>query len=403
MVLPMIKSNSCRGYIRPLVACLGLCLGAAFSNAEEVGSSEAPFDQAWSHARLWENPETDSLFALSGRLQLDAYWFGADKKDVPAGADDDANDTLWRRFRFGFKSQFGSGYTLQLEGDFDLNNDLDNLYNRLTDAYVGYSPSEAWDLKFLKQSAGFTLDGATSSKKLLTLQRNNLTNNLWATDEYFSGLHVGGNVDERWAYRAGVFSGDDSEEIGIDNVGYFTLLSLGYDFAQDLTMDKALLRVDHVYNSKDDDDQTDDDDDYENNATPDFRHTTSLVTQWQKRDWGLSTDLSAGQGLDRQSDIWGLAVMPFYSFSKYQQAVLRYTFLSSSDDNGLTLGRYEREIISGKGDRYNEFYAGYNVFLYKHKLKWQTGLQYTKMKDDADDGGEYTGWGLTTGLRMYWY
>ena len=54
------------------------------------------------------------------------------------GADDNANDTRWRRFRFGFISGFGGGYTIQLEADLDLNNDLGSLYNRLTDAYVGY-------------------------------------------------------------------------------------------------------------------------------------------------------------------------------------------------------------------------------------------------------------------------
>jgi phosphate-selective porin OprO/OprP len=42
------------------------------------------------------------------------------------------------------------------------------------------------------------------------------------------------------------------------------------------------------------------------------------------------------------------------------------------------------------------------VFFYGHKLKWQTGLQYTRMDDEADDGGEYDGWGITTGLRIYW-
>jgi phosphate-selective porin OprO/OprP len=42
------------------------------------------------------------------------------------------------------------------------------------------------------------------------------------------------------------------------------------------------------------------------------------------------------------------------------------------------------------------------VYFYGHKFKWQTGLQYASMKDDADDGGEYKGWGLSTGLRFYW-
>ena len=82
--------------------------------------------------------------------------------------------------------------------------------------------------------------------------------------------------------------------------------------------------------------------------------------------------------------------------------MLRYTYIDSSDDNGISLGRYEREVVSGRGDSYNEFYAGLNVYIYGQKLKWQTGLQYTKMDDAADDGGDYSGWGLTTGMRMYW-
>jgi len=369
----------------------------------EDDPTQVAFERAWSHARLWESADQDSFFALSGRLQFDSYWFNADRDDVPAGAADDDNDTIWRRFRFGFKSEFGGGYTVQLEGDFDLNNELDDVYNRLTDAYIGYAPGKAWNIRLLKQSVGYTLDGATSSKKLLTMQRNNLTNNLWATDEYFSGLQLAGSVSERWTYKAGVFSGDDSEEIGLSNVGYLTLLSLGHSFKGHLDMDTALVRVDYVYNSKDDDDQADLDDDYDNNATPDFRHTATLATQWQKGGWGLSTDLSAGHGLDRQSNLWGFALMPFYAFSEHQQAVLRYTHLNSSNNNGLRLGRYEREIVRGRGDRYNELYLGYNIFIFGHKLKWQTGLQYTKMDDDANDGGEYQGWGLTTGLRMYWY
>ena len=101
-------------------------------------------------------------------------------------------------------------------------------------------------------------------------------------------------------------------------------------------------------------------------------------------------------------NVWGLVLMPLYSFSEQRQIVLRYTYIDSSDDNGISLGRYEREVVSGRGDSYNEFYAGLNVYIYGQKLKWQTGLQYTKMDDAADDGGDYSGWGLTTGMRMYW-
>jgi hypothetical protein len=46
--------------------------------------------------------------------------------------------------------------------------------------------------------------------------------------------------------------------------------------------------------------------------------------------------------------------------------------------------------------------------IYGHRFKCQTGLQYASMDDRADiddradDGGEHEGWGLTSGLRIYW-
>ena len=59
-------------------------------------------------------------------------------------------------------------------------------------------------------------------------------------------------------------------------------------------------------------------------------------------------------------------------------------------------------LVDGRGDDYREYFVGFNLFLYGHRFKWQTGLQYTRMKDNANDGGDYDGWGLTSGLRIYW-
>jgi phosphate-selective porin OprO/OprP len=94
--------------------------------------------------------------------------------------------------------------------------------------------------------------------------------------------------------------------------------------------------------------------------------------------------------------------MPFFDISTHTQVVLRYTHLSSSEDNGLRLNRYENEVVNGRGDTYNEGYLGLNVYFYGHKFKWQTGVTWADMQDSATDGGEYEGWALTTGLRVYW-
>jgi phosphate-selective porin OprO and OprP len=367
----------------PLAWCV--VANTAFHAGAWAGESQG-YDRLWGHGLLYENPGSTGLIrglALSGRLQADGYRFDADQGT--------ATDLVWRRFRFGFKSTLANNFRAQLEGSFDLNESSGNWYSRLTDAYIGWQPDESLDVKLLKHSAGFTLDGATSSKKLLTLQRNNLTNNLWFTAEYFTGVSAKGELDSGVSYRAGVFSSDGNEELSRFDAGHFTLLSLGYDLADDLKLSTARVRVDYVHNKE-----------HEDANTRDFADVLTLATQWENSTWGLWTDFSAGKAYAEQSDVLGLSVMPFYKVSGLLQLVLRYTYLESDADNGIRFGRYERELSSGRGNQYDELYAGVNLFFYGHKLKWQTGLQYTHMQDDAGDGGDYDGWGLTTGLRVYW-
>lgn len=361
-----------------------LCVIAPCVAADEEDVSI--FDKFWSYATLYENEDNRLIqkFALSGRLQPESAWFEADQGQF-------IDYFLWRRLRFGFKTNLFREWVLHIEADFDLNESLGNNYTRLTDAYIGWVPRKNLDLKVLKQSAGFTLDGATSSKKLLTLQRNDLTNNLWFTQEYFTGITAKGDIGESWSYNIGIFSSDGSDELSHFEASYFTLLSLGYSFPRSPKLNNGMIRIDYVYNKED-----------VNSATRDFSQILSLATKWETGPWGLWTDLSGGKGYAEQSDVWGVVLMPFYNFNQYIQFVMRYTCLTSADNNGLRLPRYESMITNGRGNEYNEIYAGLNVYFYGHKLKWQTGVEYATMKDDSDDGGEYKGWGINTGLRLYW-
>lgn len=376
-------NDSRRIIVTKIAAWICLIIFSGFATTVLCDESSSFYDKAWAYATLYHDEENKPVqkFALSGRLQVDAAFFDADQGDF--------DDLRWRRFRFGFTTHLLNDFSMRLEGDFDLNDG--GRYQRITDGYIGWSPSDSWEIRVLKHSAGFTLDGATSSTKLLTPQRNNLTNNLWFTAEYFTGATITGTAAKRWNYKAGIFSSDGSNELSHFEAAYFTLLSLGYNFAGDLELDNATIRFDYVYNQED-----------ENANTRDFSQVLSLVTKWEQGDWGLWTDFSAGRGYASQSDLWGVALMPFYDITQHIQLVLRYTYLRSDDNNGLRLGRYENEIVNGRGDEYNEIYSGLNVFFYGHKLKWQTGLQYSNMKDSAGDGGDYEGWGLTTGLRVSW-
>jgi phosphate-selective porin OprO/OprP len=129
----------------------------------------------------------------------------------------------------------------------------------------------------------------------------------------------------------------------------------------------------------------------------------SLNFTHEKGPFGLRGDFSAGDGFLGQSDIRGLALMPYYNFNENLQAVFRYTFVASDSDNGVRFARYESELVPGRrGDQYQEAYLGLNYLIYGHKLKLQSGVQYASMRDPADDGGAYDGFSWTTGLRLSW-
>ena len=98
-----------------------------------------------------------------------------------------------------------------------------------------------------KHGVLFTMDGATSSRELLTIDRSNLTNNIWFPQEYMPGVSVSGRLAP-WVYRAGVYSaGEMNREFGEFNGGAFALGVLGYDFADSLGAKEALLAGNYVY------------------------------------------------------------------------------------------------------------------------------------------------------------
>ena len=257
-------------------------------NTEVNKSTESSLADAWDFADLYENEQGD-YFKLSGRLQLDSSWVDSDQGDF--------NDTLWRRFRFGFKGKYGE-FKVALEADINLNDSLGDSYNRLTDANIGWSLDKDTELKFLKQSTGFTLDGRTSSKKLLTPERNNLTNNLWFTSEYFTGVSVKSKLADDWSYKTGIFSSDGSDEISISEASYFAMFSTSKKLAKNNLWDKGEVSLDYVYN-----------DTHEDGDTRDFSQVISTSSKFQQNDWGLQSDISWGKGDLGQSDLFGVVVI----------------------------------------------------------------------------------------------
>lgn len=384
--------------------CLGLAIQLTLSylliagETSAIGSRSNPtspprqqsaMDNLWGSASLYQNKDNSVLqkLALTGRLHADAV--------IVDSKDDYYEDVAWRRFRLGAKAQFFSDFTLHAEADLDLNtyddDHLDDTYNRLTDAYLAWSQSKRLKIKLGKQSAPFTLDGATSSKKLLTPERSLVATNLWFPVEYFTGVSAAGQMD-RWKYLSGIYSSSGDQEFGHFDSGYFGLFSIEYDLGRVGDLERAAIRLDYVYN----------DPDYSGDVgTRNLRHILTLASWWESTRAGLRTDVSFGSGLGDQSDLYGFQLMPYYNLNEMWQLVFRYSYVYSPDDQGVRLNRYESKIHSTHCNSAHELFFGINCYLYGHRLKWQNGIEYVDSNDRSNNGGDYRGWGLTSAFRMY--
>ena len=383
-----LSKQCCATAVAVLLVAVSALAGTAPPAVEEEEASI--YDRIWDLATLYEdenNPVIQSL-VLSGRAQADAAFFD--------GIEENYEAFRWRRFRFGFKASLFGDFTLHSEADFDFNDfdtdDLEDVYGRFTDFYLGWSRDDRFKLKVGKQSAPFTLDGATSSKKLITLERSHVAANFWFPTEYFTGVGAAGEIDE-WSYHTGIYSSSGDDEFGSFDSGYFGLISVGYEFAERTGADRSLLRADYVYN----------DPDYSGDVgTRDTRQVLSLVGKYERGDYGLWTDVSFADGIGDQGDLFGLQVMPFYDLSDELQLVFRYTYVTGDGDGAVRLNRYEDRVTPGRADEAHEFFLGLNWYLYGHKLKWQNGVEYISAPGGGASGGDYDGWGFTSGIRVSW-
>jgi phosphate-selective porin OprO and OprP len=365
-----------------VAAALALVAPAGDSSAQ---SAESRYDALWRRARVYTGDDEAFLRSvqLSGRFQVDQVY-------VSSG-EDEHTETNIRRMRLGAKMQLLDHFVFHAEAEYDPQ-DGEPIYRRLTDTYIAWSPSAAVELTVGKHGAPFTMDGMTSSKELIAIDRSNLTNNIWFTEEYIPGVSVAGEID-RWRYHAGIYSsGAINRGFGDSNGGEFLLGTVGYDLADHVGADKAILSLNVV----------DNDPDPRNGFTRPLERITSVNLDFERGRFGLRTDLSTARGYLGQSDLEGVMLMPFYDLGDSIQLVGRYTNLESDGPNGVRFGRYENEIVSGRGDEYREAYFGMNYYWYGHKLKLQTGLQYADMRDRANDGGAYTGWSWVGGFRISW-
>ena len=371
-------------FIVALAACISLNGWCQQEPVEDINI----YDRIWAVPVLYENPENKNIqtFSLIGRYH-GQYW----NVNAEQGS---ASDWENRRRIFGFNSTWFKDFTLQAQVFFDGGDGT--LYDGLYVGFIHWSPAEFdFSLSVGRLDYLFTgLERSESSKRINVIERGLLVNQIMPAEVV--GAHVRGDIG-RFSYQAGWFSQSIEQEFDDFNSGSAGVVGVGYETR--MFYDQGRLHLDYLRSPGDS----------EGNAFRPYRQVVSLWHKGEKGRFGMGMDFTLAEPLETDGQVIGFTLEPtwmlldeLFNNNDPLQLALRYQYANSSEDNGLHLQRrYEETVTQGEGNNYHAMYAGLNYFLYGHKLKLMAGGEYARMKDDANDGGEYSGWTWFGAIRLY--
>lgn len=371
-----------------LVAAPALvCAGTAALSEPAAEKPTSVYDRLWSLATVYKNAENPLVEEISFFGRAHTSWANVQSNKG------DWSDWEERRLRAGVRLSVLHDFEIKLETRYIAQGGP--AYTGLTEANITWNADPAFRLTVGKQLPRFTLEGSISANELITLERSFLANTFWFGEENFStGISAAGSIGS-WRYYTAVLSGESDKAFGELSAGFYTVASIGYDFASALRVDRAVLQFDYVYNNGD----------AANTVPKPFDHTLSLSFDGRSGPYGFQADAVSASGLGKQPDAWGFVIMPSYALTPKLELVGRFTYLDGDGPGALRpQRRYENEVpgINGtRGDSYRAGYLGLNYYLYGHKLKLQTGVEYSRMNDSSAAGGAFHTWSYISGFRFY--
>ena len=391
-------------------------------------SGETAWDRAWSAAVLYKNDDNSviQLFQLTGRLQLQTIYGEAagdsfntsDFKDKDPANDESVwgNDLEVRRARLGFKSKFFKDW--KLDGSFNIDLDAQDgpgggttLYKSFQEGGLTYAPSDQLNISIGKKQVRFSRDQEISSTEIVTFERSLLSNTI--TPGELTGIwSFGKDIAGHWQYEVGAFSNARVAEFASPgDAGVLAIGKIGYDLAEQFGLDSCVSTFTYMHNTEPGYKDGKKDPNLSFSASPSFTDSIALTNDLSQGRFGMITELMYGFGFTgtadqggakptaiTQSDLFGITLTPSYFIADGLQAVYRFQLISAADPDGIRVpSRYER-LATGddeKGNTYMAHYVGLNYYIYSHKLKLMTGVEYAQM-----GGGSYDGYTGLAGLRF---
>ena len=395
VVLAMIIASTCRASDIP-------------ASSSQNPPAASAFDDLWRHAILYQNQDNPILqeFALQGRFHVQYAVGSAEQGNFTSGDLQKLGTETWgnaevRRWYMGFRSMLF--HDLKLQGQAVINPDWGPVYNSIFDLYATWGVNDQVQISAGKVEVRFTKEYEVSSKEIVTLERSLLINQL-STGQITGAWVNGKNVAGSWNYELGIYAADVQEELTEFQSGAVILAKIGFDLKTPTGLEKAGVGLHWMHSTQPG-----------VAGAKKYDDNLALTGEIKQGRWAATSDLIYASGKNDLSatdvpDVWGISIIPTCNITDQLLLVTRYQWVRSDQNNGITLqNRYDRlasELVSqsGKaiaGNQYQAGYLGLNYYIHGQKLKLMTGIEYAKMQDNANDGGEYNGWTWTSGLRLF--
>jgi len=314
---------------------------------------------------------------------------------TPVRSNDNYSTFEIRRARIGIEAKLMNDFKAMVEINAVPGNTV------LNEAYIQYQGTDVFQPVVGLVKPRFGYEENTSSAKILTVERSNLTNTL-ATDQKI-GLAIEGEANIIF-YSAGIYNNVDR---GVNNgvqpdendtnaffrdVEYIYNASAGLDFT-DIVGFKLQLRADYAYAQSSPELQGPAAVGalYRNNGNVGFAYqnnvAASIVTGFGPFE--LSTEFiggfqpNAGGGVSNNANVYGFYVMPsYYVIPERLQVVAQYTWMEGKGGAGFrSPSRYASDAFfpNNTGDEYQAIYGGLNYYINGNDLKVMLGVEYSML------------------------
>jgi len=307
------------------------------------------------------------------------------------GMDYDDDFTEIRRFRIGTQVKFFNHFKLKVNANLEDGgpNDHSFGYHSLDEAKLTYSRDD-WYVTYGRQKFTFSQEAHTSSKKIKTIERSNISNYFYGSRRP-TGVTFGGKKGGITGSFS-VFSTDEDIELAQWGEGLAYYANLQFEAAN------GTINLDFLYNEAGNGDV---------DTFDGIEWGVSAAYTTKMGDWELMANILYGEKTDGDS-VYGVVIMPsVYLIEDRLEFVARYQYAASDDDNLKLTSRYARRadniggkgVLGAKGSENHTLYAGLNWYLCGNNSKFQLGVEYETLDNENGDDADATT--LWAAYRMY--